>query len=218
MRIYLIRHGETQTNRDRLALGRLDPSLSDLGERQAQCLADCLAVTLGLLGRVDAIYTSPLQRARQTAAVISDRLSLAPATVLDGLTEMDVGEMDGLSGQQMRERHPEFLRDWFTDAAGELKMPGGESLADVQERAWPEIEHIRDSHGQEATAIAVSHNFVLHTLVCRVLGMPLAEFRRFQQDLASITSIDFRGPRVLLTQLNETCHLAGLEKDPGWTY
>jgi len=124
---------------------------------------------------------------------------------------MDVGETDGLDPRQLRERFPDFLRRWVDDLSGDLKMPGGESLADVQDRAWQAIESLRDSHAAEATVVAVSHNFVLHTIVCRVLSLPLAQFRHFQQDLASITAIEFRGRRAL----NETCHLAGVELDPG---
>ncbi len=218
MRLYLVRHGETQSNRDRLALGRLDPPLSRLGEEQARCLADCLSTRPGLLDHVDALYTSPLLRAQQTAALIGKSLGAPEPTVVEDLTEMDVGETDGLNPQQLRERYPDFLQEWFTDRAGELKMPGGESLADVQDRAWQAIEQIVSDHRGDTNVIAVSHNFVLHAVVCRVLGMPLFEFRRFQQDLASITTIESRGPRTVISQLNDTCHLAHLEKDPGWTY
>ena len=213
MRIILVRHGETLSNRERLALGRADPPLSDLGLRQAGALA--AALVREVPGPPEAVYSSPLLRARQTAEAITGALGLTPASVVEALTEMDVGETDGLDPRQLRERFPDFLRRWVDDLSGDLKMPGGESLGDVQDRAWQAIESLRDSHAAEATVVAVSHNFVLHTIVCRVLSLPLAQFRSFQQDLASITAIEFRGRRALITRLNETCHLAGVELDPG---
>ncbi len=202
MRIILVRHGETPANRDRLTLGRADPALSELGLRQAEAVAREVAAR----APAEAVYTSPLLRARQTADAVGALLGLKPV-VLDDLVEMDVGEMEGLTSQELRQRHPEFLAAWWSAAAGEAKMPGGESLADVQARTWRAIEAIRDQHPPEASVVAVSHNLALHTILCRALAMPLADFRRFQQDLASFTTLEIRGARMLVTNLNETCHL-----------
>ncbi len=216
MRVILVRHGETGANRERLALGRGDPPLSRLGGRQA------LAVAAAISGRpagrpIAAVYSSPLLRAFDTAATIARELGGLAVETVEELAEMDVGDMEGLTSSEMRERFPEFLRLWFTPEAGEIRMPGsGESLLDVQARAWEAIERIRDAHEPDATVVAVSHNFALHAIVCRALSIPLADFRRFQQDLASMTTLEFRGPRTLLTQLNEVCHLDGLHGGPDW--
>jgi broad specificity phosphatase PhoE len=209
MRVILVRHGETPSNRDHLALGRADPPLSDLGIRQARAVAETIA-RWSQVTPIDGLYTSPQLRAHQTASIIAGALNRPYPTVLEGLMEMDVGETDGLTSAELRERYPEFLRGWFSDAAGEVPMPGGESLAQVQERAWRAIETLREQHPLDASVVAVSHNFVIRTLVCKALGMALADFRRFQQDLAAITVIEFRGQRTLITKLNETCHLGGL--------
>jgi len=64
--------------------------------------------------------------------------------------------------------------------------------------------------------VAVSHNFVIRALVCKALAIDLADFRRFEQELASLTRIEFRGPRTLVTALNETCHLGGLDREPDY--
>jgi broad specificity phosphatase PhoE len=205
MQVVLIRHGETASNRDRLALGRLDLPLTDAGLQQAKLLGLRLAGDTGAR-RIEAVYSSPLLRARQTADAIAALLG-AGVIVEDGLIEMDVGEMEGLTGAELRERHPEFMKAWFGPGAADAVMPGGESLARVQERASRTLEAIRERHEPEAAVAAVTHNFVIRTLVCTALGVPLGDFRRFEIGLASLTRIDFRGPRTLITSLNETCHL-----------
>jgi broad specificity phosphatase PhoE len=209
VQVILVRHGETASNRDSLALGRADVPLTDLGVEQAARVGEWLARRAAAGLQIEAIYSSPLLRARQTAEAIARNLKLSIVEAPE-LIEMDVGEMDGLTRTDLRARYPDFMRAWFGPEAGEVKMPGGESLADVQARAWPAVERLREAHRPEATVVAVSHNFVMRTLVCRALAMPLSDFRRFEQDLASITSIEFRGTRTLVTVVNETCHLQGL--------
>jgi broad specificity phosphatase PhoE len=119
---------------------------------------------------------------------------------------MDVGEMEGLSGPQMRERFPDFLAAWAGPSGPSLSMPGGESLEGVQTRAWAVVERLREAW-PEGTVAAVTHNFVLATVVCKALGLPLADFRRFRHSVAGRTVIDFRPDRTLILSLNDTCHL-----------
>jgi probable phosphoglycerate mutase len=202
MRLILIRHGETDNNAGGLVQGRLDLPLNALGERQAAALAEHLA-------RESLVHVvcSPLLRACRTAAVIATPHGLTPQT-LDDLVEMDVGEMEGLSGPQMRERFPAFLTAWAGPDGPSLRMPGGESLADVQARAWAVVEQLRVAW-PEGCVVAVTHNFVLAAVVCKVLGLPLSDFRRFRHSVASRTVIDFRPDRALILTLNDTCHLDG---------
>ncbi|HXH22606.1 MAG TPA: histidine phosphatase family protein [Dehalococcoidia bacterium] len=213
MQVILVRHGETASNRDRLALGRKDVPLNSLGLAQAARLGKAIALERAAGTTFAAVYSSPLVRARQTAEAIATALGLE-VTEAPELIEMDVGEMDGLTGAELRERHPEFLRSWWGPEAGIVRMPGGESLQEVQDRAWPLIELVRDTYPAEAAVIAVSHNFVIRALICRALGIDLADFRRFEVGLASTTRLEFRGPRTLITNLNDVCHLAGLETEP----
>ncbi len=202
MRLILIRHGETVRNAEGLVQGRADVPLNDLGRRQAAALADALGGE-----SLAAVYASPLQRARATAAAIAAPHGL-PVIVEPDLAEMDVGEMEGLSGAQMRERFPEFLAVWAGPAGPSLSMPGGESLQDVQARAWAVIERLREHHA-EATVAAVSHSFVIATIVCRAAGVPLSAFRRLRHEVASRTVLDCRPDRILIVHLNDTCHLDG---------
>lgn len=202
MKLFLIRHGETDHNRDGLALGRADVPLNTRGHHQARQLAEALK-DYGLA----AVYTSPLQRTVATARPIAEACGL-PLRVCDGLIEMDVGHMDGMSLAEVREQYKEFLERWRGAEAGTVAMPGGESLSQVQERAWSAVDEIRKVHPEESVA-AVTHNFVILSLLCRALGVDLADFRRFRHDLAAVTILDLRNDRTLLVRLNDTCHLVG---------
>lgn len=209
MRLILARHGETESNRERLALGRQDIPLNDTGRLQAQALARCLKdVPLA------AVYSSPLRRAYDTAQAIAGAHDL-PVEVDEGLAEMDVGEMDGRSLDEMREIHGDFLRRWLGPEAATLRMPGGESLQEVQDRAWDALRRIAERHPDDVVC-AVSHNFTIHVLLCRVLGLPIAEFRRLRHDLAAVSVLDVTGDRAVLVRLNDTCHLEeqGLAERP----
>jgi probable phosphoglycerate mutase len=206
VKLILVRHGETAANRAGLGLGRADPPLTEHGREQAAALATMVRDRAG--EGVAALYTSPLQRANETAAAIGDRIGLAP-TRLDALTELDIGAMEGLTAAEMRERHADFLEVWRSERGGDIPMPGGESLAQLQARAWPAIETLRGEH-DGATVVAVSHNFAIHAVLCKVLDLPLSQFRQFAIDLASISVVEFRPQRTVVSAINETCHLDGL--------
>ena len=205
MRLILVRHGETDTNKARLALGRADVELNEHGRWQAQRLA--LSLKDEAIG---AIYSSPLRRALATAEPIASSHGLE-VQVDEGLIEMDIGEMEGLTFQQVGERYPHFLQAWLGGQAASEAMPGGERLLDVQDRAWQAIERIRQRQEHETVA-AVTHNFVILTLLCRVLGLELADFRRLRHSVAAKSVLEVGQDRIILVSFNDTCHL---EADPG---
>jgi broad specificity phosphatase PhoE len=207
MRLILIRHGETEHNRGQITLGRFDAPLNERGRAQAQ------AVASSFLRAPDAIYASPLSRAADTAAAIAAATG-ARVTIEPDMIEMDVGEMEHLALGELRERYPDFLRLWRstgsadarTRGAADARMPGGETLREVQARAWGAVERMRAEwpHGQ---VVAVSHNFVILTLICRALNLPLGEFRRVRKSLASRTILDVQEAHCTLLQLNDNAHL-----------
>lgn len=212
VKLILARHGETASNRDGLGLGRQDVPLTERGRLQAEALAEALADV-----QVAAVYSSPLRRAFETAEAIAARRGLA-VVVDEGLTEMDVGELDGLTFEEMRGRYPEFVTRWLSDEAATLRMPGGgESLQDVQERVRGAVQRLAERHGGE-TVVAVSHNFTIHALVCDALNMSICDFRRLRHDLAAMSTLDIRDGRMVLVHLNDTCHLErrGLAEPHGW--
>lgn len=206
MILYLVRHGETAYNRDGRGLGRSDISLTEAGERQAAALGSRLATT-----RIDRILTSPLLRARQTARAIAGERQIA-IELREELTEMDVGETDGLTMAEMRSRYPDFLRRWAGEDCAALHMPGGESLEDVRARLRPLVEELQVlSPAGDATIALVSHNFTLKVLCCELLRVELAKFRGFTLDLASLSTVVLREGRVSIRALNDRCHLEELE-------
>lgn len=207
MRLILVRHGETEHNRRSLTLGRADVPLNERGRAQAAALAAAFGEAPA------AIYTSPLARAAETAAAIAGATGVTVSTEA-ALIEMDVGEMEHLTGAELRERYPDFLRLWLSDDVAQARMPGGETLAEVQERAWAAVGRMRDAHGT-GDVIAVTHNFVILALVCQTLGLPLGEFRRLRTALAARTMLDITDRGCTLLQLNDVSHLisAGLADD-----
>jgi broad specificity phosphatase PhoE len=202
VRLLLIRHAETGHNRDSRVQGQADIPLSELGLRQAQALGRYLCDQ-----SLAAVVSSPLIRARVTAEAVAAPHDLVVQPEPD-LMEMHVGEMEGLSTTEMRERFPDFLAEWVTERGPSLQMPGGESLEQVQRRAWRVVEHLRGQYGDETVAL-VSHNFVLSCLITRALEIALSDFRRFRLSVSGVTTLRFREDRTVLVHLNDTCHLAG---------
>lgn len=208
MRLILVRHGETDSNKAGLALGRADVALNEHGRWQAQRLAIALKDE-----PIAAVYSSPLKRALATAQPIASCHGLE-VQVEEGLIEMDIGEMEGLSYEQVRQRYPRFLQLWLGGQAAYEAMPGGERLLDVQERAWQAIESIRLRH-QQGTVVVISHNFVILTLLCRGLGLELADFRRLRHGVAAKSVLELGPQRIVVLGLNDTCHLEGEGQEEG---
>ena len=203
MRLILARHGETDLNKSGRIQGANLDSLNQTGRTQARALANALKYELPFT-----LYTSPVPRAAETAQVIAGALTLTPET-LEDLKEADAGELEGLTSAQMRERFPAFAERWAADS-GTAQMPSGESLAQVQERAWRSLSLMQERH-QEGVVVAVTHNFVVQTIICKVLQIPLHTSRRFRQDLGSITRVELDKERCVLVSLNETLHLQGID-------
>ena len=206
-RVILVRHAESEANRDGRFLGVADPPLTPLGMRQVGAVAEALQGEV--VGRA---LSSPLQRARTTAEAIATRHGVA-VEVTGALAEMDIGEMEGLKAEEARERFGEFLRRWRGEEAAGLPMPGGESLQDVQERAWSVVEPLLDEGS--GAAVVVTHNFVIRALLCRALEIDLNQFRRFAVDLASRSVLEASDGRITLAALNDGCHLPPDEAPAG---
>lgn len=209
--LLLVRHAETAQNAGGFVQGRADHPLSERGQLQAEALGQALAsMTLA------AVYSSPLARARATAEAIARPHGLSVRCDPD-LIEMEIGAFEGLSGPEMRARYPEFFADWFSERAGSVRMPGGESLEDVQARARAALMRIMAAHPGETVAV-VSHNFLLLCLLCYVLHLPLFRFRQVRLHVASVSQIEAQGDILRIGYLNDVCHLerAGLLSADPW--
>jgi len=202
MRLFLVRHGETESNRRGLALGRDDVPLNERGLWQAERLGRALAPE-----PLAAVYSSPLRRTLDTARAVASPHGVDVQTE-ERLVEMDIGEADGLTFEEVRTRFPGLLEAWVSDKGPTQAMPGGERLLDVQERAWSAIADLAARHNEETVA-AVTHNFVILTLLVRVLGLDLVQFRRLRHSVGAVSVLDTRPKRFTLVRLNDTCHLEG---------
>jgi len=199
MRLILVRHGETLWNETKKFQGISDIELSSKGRRQAQSLAKSLrGETLA------AIYTSPLIRARQTAEEIA-RYHDCPVSIDEGLKELNQGELEGLTVEELKQNYPQFLKRWIQEPES-TRLPGGESLGSLQRRAWTAIERIIRQF-PDGTVVVVAHSFVNQVILCRVLEAPLHCFRRFRQDAAGKNVMEFSERGAILRCFNDTCHL-----------
>jgi broad specificity phosphatase PhoE len=179
MQLILIRHGETLWNKEGRVQGTSDIELSEAGIEQARRLALSLKDS-----PIDTIHASPLKRAYRTAEIINS-FHQKKIEVHSELMEMDQGDFEGLSFKELMACEKEFLKRWISDPAS-VRMPRGESLAELQQRAWPPISKI--IAGQE-NALVVSHNFTIAAILCHLRKINLSEFRSTCVDNASKTMI-----------------------------
>ena len=201
MRLILVRHGETPWNEIHKFQGFSDIELSSKGKSQAQSLAESLK------GQVlEAVYTSSLIRAQQTAEQIA-RYHHCPVILDESLKELNQGQLEGITAEELRREYPEFLKKWI-QVPESTHLPNGESLGELQQRAWTAIDRILRKH-PEGTVVVVGHSFVNLTILCRVLEVPLNYFRRFRQDPTGKNVIEFSERGAVLRCLNDTCHLDG---------
>ena len=197
MNLFLIRHGETTWNKEGRIQGTSDIELSEAGIEQARRLALSLKDS-----DIGAIHASPLKRAYKTAEIINS-FHGGTIEVHPELMEMDQGDFEGLSFKKLMAREKEFLHRWVADPAS-VRMPAGESLADLQTRAWQPIEKII-AGGQNA--LVVAHNFTIAAILCRLRKISLSEFRTTCVDTASKTLISFREGEAHIEWINDRSHL-----------
>ena len=200
-RILLIRHGETEWNRIRRFQGRSDLPLNQRGRDQGHALALALEDE-----SVTAIYSSPLARAMETARLIKVFHPSVPLFEEEGLVEMDLGEFDGMEAEHWAAQNADFLKAWLETPAS-VRMPGGESLQEVQTRAMGALERITKMYPPESTLLLCSHNFVNLTILCYALKVPLDRFREVRQETAALNVLYKQGQQFLVKVVNERSHL-----------
>lgn len=200
MRIILARHGETPWNAEGRYQGQEDIALSPVGEAQAAALALRLAEV-----PIARAVASPLSRARRTAEIaLGPRASMLALDA--GLLEIAHGAWEGLLAAEIRERDAERMRAW-RETPHEVLMPGGESLQQVLDRAWPALERAAQGLGPDDTLLLVAHDAVNRVLLCRVLGLPLARLWSFRQAPTTINLLE--GPTLdalEVVRLNDCSH------------
>ncbi|MCH8029729.1 MAG: histidine phosphatase family protein [Candidatus Dadabacteria bacterium] len=203
MDLFLIRHGETEWNRVGRCQGISDIELNGAGMSQATLLAESLRNL-----PVSAVYSSDLKRAVTTAAAIAGLHGL-DVVVEPALREMDQGRFEGLSFVKIKQEHRELLDRW-RESPELVTVPGGETLGEVQNRAYRVIQRISDQHHGE-TVVVVSHHFVIATLLCKILGLPLREFGSFSLKAACKNHLSYSDGRFSVELINDVTHLNGMD-------
>ena len=199
-RLLLLRHGQTELSAQRRYSGRGNPALTEVGRQQAGAAARYVAQR----GGIAAVYSSPLQRAYDTAAAAAKALGL-DVTVDDDLIETDFGAWEGLTFAEAAERDPELHRRWLRDTG--TTPPGGESFDAVLDRVLRARDRIVAGH-QGSTVLVVSHVTPIKMLLRLALDAGPGILYRLHLDLASLSIAEFYSDGASSVRLvNQTGYL-----------
>jgi len=201
LNIFLVRHGETEWNSLGRFQGQVDVTLNSRGVGQSLDIAKA-SFTWGL----NAIYTSPLIRTMQVAEEIGKQIGL-PVIADDRLMELSLGELEGITGQDMRSNWAEVYNNWRSNP-GDTVLPGGESLSQLQERGWDFFIEKEQEHQQDTAILFVSHNFTIRCIISYLLGVPWSHFHQTHLDLSSVCRIETDGNTRKLMNYNSTNHIS----------
>ncbi|MBM3970406.1 MAG: histidine phosphatase family protein [Planctomycetes bacterium] len=202
--LLLVRHGTTDANVQVpyiLQGSSIDLPLNDNGRRQAQQVAGFLADH-----PIKHVYSSPLQRAAETAGVIAGRHGLAVNQIAE-ITECHVGVWEGKDWDTIARETPEAYRLFHEDPAAHPYL-GGESYSDVLRRAWPAFERLLHRHVGD-TVVVVAHNIVNRVLCAHLMGLELRKAKGLAQDNCCVNIIQHADGKSTLVTMNSVFHLRG---------
>jgi len=196
-KVILVRHGETDWNLERrIQGGSTDTPLNRRGIEQAKSLAKKLEKE-----DIRAIYSTPLQRGLDTAKTIACQHKLEVVTE-PSLREIEAGELEGVTLVELGRHFSELL---IKSGGDEMftRVPGGESLPEVQQRGWEVVRRLAAKH-PDGALVLVSHYFVILSIVCSVLELPLSQIPSLKLDTGSISIVNLDSDRARLELFNDT--------------
>lgn len=182
-RIHLIRHGQVTGFDQPRYNGQTDVTLTDYGIEQYHRIRERLADT-----KISACYTSDLTRCTTGAAIICKALGIEP-TARRELRELNIGEWEGLTWQEIRSTWPDGWQARLNDLVN-YRVPGGENLLDVETRVMPVINDIVERH-KDQEVLVVGHGGVNRIILLNVIGAPLAGMFNIEQNFGCYNIIDY---------------------------
>lgn len=207
LRLLLIRHGETDWNRQKRFQGVKDIPLNDKGREQGQLAANFLKDV-----NIDFAITSPMLRPKETAEIILQSHPGVSLATRSDLVEIGHGLWEGKLEDEIESAFPGLLQQW-KEAPETVQMPEGENLQQVWNRAiacWQEIVETYSSGGDPQTGIVVAHDAINKVIICALLGLSPANFWNIKQGNGAVTVIDYpqgAASKPVLQAINLTSHL-----------
>ena len=203
MRVILVRHGQTEMNAHGAYRGRINVPLSVRGIEESKALGGALRDAT-----LDMVYSSPLNRALQTAREIASPHPQIGIKTAEEFTDMDFGEWQGLTVPEVEARFRDSYRVWVRKPEC-ADIAGGEDLRKVRKRALSGLKRIASLH-PEGTVVVVSHGVINKVLLCALLGAPVGAFWHVKQDNGALNLFEYSafGAKVFL--MNCVWHLASI--------
>jgi alpha-ribazole phosphatase len=191
--VWLVRHGQPADLSGR-CYGRHDTGLSPDGAQQAKDAAQRLAHE-----PLTTVYSSPLKRALETARIVAEPHHL-PVEIVSGLVEIDFGDFEGLTYEDIQARYPAAFQSWM-ERPTETQFPNGESFAAMRRRVLSAVAILRDRHCRQSIAI-VSHSGAARILLAEALAVPSNDIFRLAQRYAAINRIDYFSQSAVVQLMN----------------
>lgn len=205
--VYMVRHGQTDSNAAGLVHGVTDVPLNVHGMRQAELVARRVQV----IEDIRSLHSSPLQRALATAHAIASETGLRP-TLHSGLAEMDFGAAEGLVLEELLERFPDVTSRFMDFEDDDARFPNGESRREFHTRVRDTLDRIVTRHAGERILI-VAHGGVIGSAVSQILGENPNDWRRYSVDNCSVTHLELATSGPIAHLVGDVVHLEQLHLD-----
>ena len=207
MRLVLVRHGQTEWNADGRYQGQSNVALSALGRKQAASLAARFP-----MGSLDAIYSSDLDRARETAESVGKKFGVS-VRLEPAFRELSFGDWEGLTYREISARWPKEAEKLFT-APDELKIPHGETFQELQKRALDKLNELYENHVDQTVGV-FAHGAINKTILAGLMHIPLHYLWSLRQDNTAVNILRLDDGYVTVELVNGTFHLGDETKTLG---
>ncbi|WAM30642.1 histidine phosphatase family protein [Caldicellulosiruptor naganoensis] len=205
-RFYLVRHGETDWNKYNKVQGSIDTDLNETGIEQAKKIAERLKDE-----KIDIIFSSTLKRAYLTAYEIKSFHPEIPLKLTDKLNEINFGEWEGLSFEELEKRYSETYKLW-KESPDKTTFPGEGSLYNVMERIKSFFEEILNE--SYSNVVIVTHGGIIKLAIIYLLELPLDFYKKCWIGNASLSIVDIKEKSRMLSLLNDMSHLQSIQRRP----